>query len=123
MNKIPGLMMTAFLMSGCASIPQRIWTAPLYYNAYLQEQGAFVEYPTVAGLIVGMPTMPVGVALMPFLEPETGEGAGWGLALLCPSIVASITGTPFLVLRRTLWDFPRWCFQSIRNVDPPNAPQ
>ena len=111
MKTIAVLFFACLLASGCAIVPRKVWTAPLLYNVHLQEQGAFVQYPTVVGDVVGLPTPILAIPLMPFLEPETGEGAGWGFFLLGPCIVGDITGTPFLMLRRTLWDYPRWCIQ------------
>ena len=120
MKRIVVLLFAVLLTSGCASVPRKVWTAPVSYNFHLQKQGPFVEYPTVAGFIVGMPAMLIAVPLMPFLEPETGEGAGWSLLLLGPSLVGDITGTPFLALRRTLWDFPKWCVQPKKKEESAN---
>jgi hypothetical protein len=120
MNRIPFLFLVVLFTSGCASVPHKVWTAPVTYNFHLQEQSAFVQYPTIAGDVIGFPASIIALPLMPFLEPEDGEGAGWGLFLLGPSLVGDITGTPFLILRRTLWDFPKWCIKPRSEKDPAN---
>lgn len=109
MRKTRVLLFSAVLLAaGCSSIPARAWRAPITYNVYLREQGLFVRYPTAFGTVVGLPASVIVLPLMPLLEPETGEGAGWGLFLLGPSIVGDVVGTPFLAIRRALWDLPRW---------------
>lgn len=111
MKRITILFLVLHLMSGCASVPHKAWEAPVLYNFHLQDQGAFVAYPTVAGDVIGLPATLIALPLMPFLEPGTGEGSGWDLFLFGPCLVGDITGTPFLAIRRTFWDFPKWCLE------------
>jgi len=115
------ILCSVLLTSGCASIPLQTWTAPVAYNVYLQDQGDFVYYWTVVGDVAGIPAAIVVLPLLPFLgtgnpDPETGlpnsvdnETVILSRFMFGPSLVGDVVGTASLVVRRSLWDFPKWC--------------
>jgi hypothetical protein len=92
------------LVAGCMS-------PTLEYAAYLQKEGPFVSVPAMTGNIIGSPTMLVGIPLSCIASPVAGEasaGRDMALAFWFPALVGDIVGTPFLVLKKSLWDFPKY---------------
>jgi hypothetical protein len=114
----PILIGISALFSGCASIPEKAWSpvvAPPYgYAKFQTQEGPFVVIPFGIGAFVGSPLMLVTTPLSLLCDTnEGGEaeiGKDMGFMLLGPVVVGDIVGTPFLAVKKTLWDFPLWAF-------------
>ena len=109
------LIVIIALSSGCASIPQKAWgpvvETPYEYANYQTKEGPFVSVPLYVGAIVGSPTALITTPIGFLCESEGGEaqiGRDMAFFLLGPITVGDIVATPFLVLKKTFWDFPVW---------------
>ena len=105
----------SILCSGCSSIPARVWTAPINCNDRLCDEGAFVEYPTIAGDVIGMPLSILTLPINGMLEPvgtNVVENVflSWESIFIFPSMVGDIVGTPFFVVKEVCWNLPASAF-------------
>jgi len=107
------------LFTGCASIPEKAWSPvvepPYQYANYQTKEGPFVSIPFGIGAIVGSPLMlittPAGLLCKAEGSVESEEGKDMGFLLLGPIVTGDIIGTPFLAVKKMLWDFPVWIFK------------
>ena len=107
------LLIAGLFPAGCAGIPRRkigpTVEKPIRYRNYLTEQGPFVSIPTAVGTIVGIPVMLITAPLYLILEPAGDDGGIQSDACMLfigPSLTGALIGTPFLMTKRALWDYP-----------------
>jgi hypothetical protein len=98
-------------------IPQTVWLKPFDYGGYLStKEGPLVSFSYNIGFFAGLPTCIVTIPLLwPFLEgvPERqSPEILYSYLYLGPCIVADIIATPFLVFKKSFWDFPKLLFIS-----------
>lgn len=124
----PILILVSVLFAGCASIPEKVWSPivepPFQYAGYQAQEGPFVAVPLYIGGIVGSPLMLVTTPLGFLCDEEGGAEAQIGhdmeFMLLGPVLVGDVVATPFLAVKKTFWDFPRWVFGNENTEKPSN---